>query len=109
MSDNDRIVLKTILEQNRGELSTELTDSEYFEVFAAEQVLKKFDLSYEEIQTGVVGASLDGGFDSIHLFVNGSLVNDDTEIGIGAFSRDLSIDLHITQAKLETGIGVPYA
>ena len=79
MSDNDRIVLNTILEQNRAELASELIDSEYFEIFAAEQVLKEFDLSYEEIQTGVVGASLDGGIDSIHLFVSGSLINEDTE------------------------------
>jgi len=40
----------------------------------AEQVLKEFDLSYEEIQTGVVGASRDGGIDSIHVFMNGRII-----------------------------------
>ncbi len=61
MSDNDRIVLKNILERNRTELTSDLSESQYFEVFAAEQVLKDFDLSYDEILTGVVGAGGDGG------------------------------------------------
>ena len=101
MSENDRIVLKTILKQNTTELVADLSDSDYFEVFAAEQVLKNFDLSYEEIQAGVVGASGDGGIDSIHIFANGSLIQEDTEIS--DFGRNITIDLCIVQAKLETG------
>ena len=103
MSDNDRIVLNTILEQNRREMAQELSINEYFEVFAAEQVLKEYDLSYEEITMGRVGAGGDGGIDSIHLFVNGSLIQEDTETGPENFGKKLTIELHIIQAKLENG------
>ena len=85
MSDNDRIVLNTVLEQNRKELAPDQSINEYFEIFAAEQVLKQYDLSYEEIIEGRVGAGGDGGIDSIHLFVNGSLIQEDTETGTDNF------------------------
>jgi hypothetical protein len=103
MSDNDRIVLNTVLEQNRKELAPDQSINEYFEIFAAEQVLKQYDLSYEEIIEGRVGAGGDGGIDSIHLFVNGSLIQEDTETGTDNFGKKLIIELHIVQAKLENG------
>ena len=37
--------------------------------------------------------------------MNGSLIQEDTEIGIDNFGRNLTIDLHIIQAKLEAGFG----
>lgn len=40
MSNNDQIILDTVLKQQREQLAPDVSDSEFFEVFAAEQALK---------------------------------------------------------------------
>jgi hypothetical protein len=55
MSENDRIVLKAVLAEQKAAKAPELSDNAYFEIFTAEHILKDFDLSYDEIQSGQVG------------------------------------------------------
>jgi len=57
MSNNDQIILDKTLEQQRAERAPHLEPDKYFELFVAEQLLKHFDLSYDEIEPGLV----DGG------------------------------------------------
>ena len=68
---NDRILLDEVLEQERAARAPGMSPSTYFELFATEQVLKDYDLSDEEIDSGVVGDGGDGGIDSIYACVNG--------------------------------------
>lgn len=97
MSANDRIILDKILEQSQQELAAQLTAAKYFEIFTAEQILKDYDLSYDEIESGIVGDGGDGGVDSLYLFVNGELVQDDTETSM--LRKNVSVELFIIQAK----------
>ena len=53
MSSNDQIILDQILEQQRAERAPHLTANKYFELFVAEQLLKHYDLSYDEIESGM--------------------------------------------------------
>jgi hypothetical protein len=78
-----------------------MSDVDYFELFAAEQVLKDYDLSYDELQDGVVGDGGDGGIDSLHVFINGDLLHEDTDLA--TFRGDIAIEVHITQAKRSAG------
>lgn len=80
MSANDRIILDKVLEQKHQELAPELAPSKFFEIFTAEQILKDYDLSYDELESGIVGDGGDGGADSLYLFLNGELVQDDTDL-----------------------------
>ena len=68
MSTNDRILLDKILDQGRKEQSRELPPDKYFELFTANQILKDFDLSYDEIDSGIVDGTRDGGIDSAYFF-----------------------------------------
>ena len=97
MSTNDRIVLDKILEQKRSEIAPSLSQSHFFELFTASEVVKDYDLSYEEIESGIVGDGGDGGVDAIYLFANGDLVHDDTDIG--ALKKSVTIELILIQAK----------
>lgn len=97
MSANDRIILDKILEQKQQELAPQLSASKYFEIFTAEQILKDYDLSYDEIESGIVGDGGDGGVDSLYLFLNGELVQDDTDTS--TFKKNIAIDLILIQAK----------
>jgi hypothetical protein len=74
LTTNDQIILQQILEQQRAELAPSLSLPQYFEIFAPEQVLKDFDLSYDELESGIVGDGGDGGVDGLYVFVNGALV-----------------------------------
>lgn len=64
MSANDQIILYSILKEKQKVIAPNYSESEYFEIFTAEEILKDFDLSYEEIQAGIIGGGADGGIDS---------------------------------------------
>jgi hypothetical protein len=97
MSTNDQIILNDTLDQYRREIAPELSDSAYFEIFTSEQILKDFDLSYDEIISGIVDGGGDGGIDSLYLLINGEHIVEDTEFD--KFKGDISIELHIIQSK----------
>ena len=79
MPKNDRILLDGILEKSQKEIDPEAKPSDFFEYFTAEQVLKDFNLSSDEIESGLVGGGQDGGIDAIYLFVDDELVREDDE------------------------------
>src|ERR1700691_2802289 len=80
MSNNDQIILDKTLEQQRAERAPHLAPDKYFELFVAEQLLKHFDLSYDEIEPGLVDGGGDGGIDGFFVLVNGELVREDTDL-----------------------------
>jgi AIPR protein len=101
MVSNDRIILDEVLKQRQVEVDPEASTSGFFELFSAEQILKDFDLSYEEIESGLVGDGGDGGIDGIYLFVNGELVQEDADYA--HLRRNISLDLFIIQSKTSLG------
>ena len=105
MPTNDQTILRQLLADQKTRLAPDMTDADFFEVFVAEQVLKDYDVSYDDLQDGLVGGSGDGGIDSIHLFVNGDLIHEDTDLAI--FKGDIRLDVYITQAKRSTGFDEP--
>ena len=101
--DNNQIILETLIEQNRAELYPEYTINEYFHLFVTEQVLKDQELSYDEIEEGIVDNGGDGGIDSIYTFVNQQLIQRDTELIDG--KRNSVIDVYILQSKNVNSFG----
>ena len=80
MPNNDQILLTEILRQEAEDFEESLTESDFFEFYSANQLLKEFELSYDEIKAGIAGDSLDGGADSIYVFVNGDLIKEDSNV-----------------------------
>jgi AIPR protein len=101
MASNDRIILDEVLKQRQAEVDPSASPSHFFELFSAEQVLKDFDLSYDEIESGLVGDGGDGGIDGIYLFVNGELVQEDTDCA--HLKKNITLDLYIIQSKTSAG------
>jgi len=101
MPTNDQIILRQYLAARKCELAPELAEASYFELFAAEQVLKDYDLSYDEIEAGMVGKGGDGGIDSVHIFINGDLLHEDSDVDM--YRGEISIEVHIIQAKQSDG------
>ncbi|MCP3055085.1 AIPR family protein [Aurantimonas marianensis] len=101
MADNSQQILNDVLSQQRQDVIPDVSEQDYFEVFCAEQVLKDFDLSYDEIQAGIVDGEHDGGVDSVYAFVNGELIYEDFDTT--PFKKDVRIELHIIQSKTSGG------
>ncbi|UOQ53709.1 AIPR family protein [Hymenobacter cellulosivorans] len=94
---NDQVILEQIVKEKCAESGNEISITEYFEIYTASEILKDFDLSYDDIKYGIVGDGGDGGIDSMFTFLNGELVKEDTEININQKKND--IELILIQAK----------
>lgn len=101
MALNDRIILDEILRARQADVAPDANPAEYFELFTAEQILKDFDLSYDEIESGLIGDGGDGGVDSMYVFVNGELVQEDPDYSY--LKKNISIDVVIIQSKTAAG------
>ena len=101
MPDNSQHLLDDILTQQRQRVAPMLSEQDYFELFCAEQLLKDFGLSYEELRSGIVDGEHDGGMDCIFAFVNGELVREDFDPL--PYKKDVRIELHILQSKTAAG------
>jgi hypothetical protein len=103
MADNNQIILETMINQNKDTLYPEISADDYFHFFVTEQVLKDQELSYDEIEEGIVDNGGDGGIDSIYTFVNNHLVQRDSDLIDG--KRNSIIDVYIIQSKNVSGFG----
>ena len=89
MLNNDIKLLDYKLNQRKVESEISLTESEIFEIFSFEQILKNYDLSYDQLQTGLVDNGDDGGIDGFFVFLNGELLDEDFEISTGTLALRL--------------------
>ena len=78
-----------------------LPSSDFFELFATNQILKDFDLSYDEIASGIVDNGGDGGIDAVYVFVNGELLTEDFDLSMRR--KNIEIELALIQAKTSAG------
>ena len=101
MVTNDRIILDEVLKQGLSQVDPSTNPSSYFEFFTAEQILKDYDLSDDEIDSGLVGDGGDGGIDAIYLLVNGELVQEDQDYS--HLKSDIAINLIVIQSKTKSG------
>ena len=97
MGNNDRLILDQIFQSKKKEVADELTDNEYFELFTAEEILKEYDLSYDDILDGNTGAGRDGGIDGIYFFINEELIQEDTDFS--KFPNKSKFEAHVIQSK----------
>lgn len=79
MAKNDVVLIDGILKDyNKSD-----DIGENFEKFSVEQILKDYDLSEDELDTGTVDGRDDGGIDYIYYFINNRIVNDVDDVSCG--------------------------
>jgi hypothetical protein len=102
-NNNDVIILKSILDKKRQELANTLSQDEYFEIFAFEQLLKDYDLSYDELLSNQVDGKDDGGIDGFFIFLNNEILNEDLDSG--NIKKNPLIEVYLIQAKTSSSFG----
>lgn len=71
-----------------------------FEYYSIEQFLRPYGLSDSQLQSGLIGASQDGGVDAFYMLVNGELVDAETELDP---KEENKVSVIIAQSKEGTG------
>lgn len=104
MSRNNQVLVDQIIRQEFTNNKNYIKEDDFFEFFTASQILRSYDLTYDQIEDGLCGSSLDGGADSIYIFVNGDLICEDDNID-DKFKRNVDIELVIIQSKNERSFG----
>lgn len=101
---NDQLLIREYIKQQYATLQFP-DQSSYFEFLAASQALREYDLSDEEIETGLTGGGNDGGCDGLYLFFNDVLTGEDFIDNLGSIPREATLNIVIVQAKNELGFG----
>ncbi|WKV50787.1 AIPR family protein [Dickeya fangzhongdai] len=104
MSKNNQVLIEQIIKQEHSVNSSYKSEDDFFEFFTASQILRDYDLSYDQIEDGICGNTLDGGVDSMYIFVNGDLICGDENID-DRYKRNADIELVIIQSKNERSFG----
>ncbi len=100
MPSNQKLILDTLLGQRKAEYNDRLSDADYFEVFASEQILKDYELSLEEVEEGITGNGNDGGIDAIYVFANSDLIRLDADLL--AQKRNIQLEVVLIQSKVSS-------
>jgi hypothetical protein len=97
MAKNDTILLDGILDDRVIQKLPSDKRDEVFEFFSIEQILKDFNLSKDEIISGLIDGRNDGGIDAFYIIVNGHLLIDPESFFWPRTSTEL--DVHVITCK----------
>ena len=97
MAKNDVVLLDSIIDERLAEQLPSNKRDEVFEYFVFEQILKDFDLSRDEIESGWIDGQNDGGIDGFYVFINGRLLQDPASFFWPKINA--SIDIRIVTCK----------
>jgi hypothetical protein len=98
---NEKILLDAIIDKRKADQAAEIDDADFFEIFTAENILKQEALTYEELESGIVGAGGDGGLDAVFFLADGRLVREDTQAD--DFKKRPTFEAYFIQAKRTEG------
>ena len=96
----ERVVLEEVLKQLKAQRAPTLSMDKYFEVFCVDQLMKDFDLTYEDISAGTFDGANDGGIDWAYLLLNGAIVNMDEDVTLPS-AGEIELLLVVGQSKNE--------
>lgn len=76
MARNDVVLLDSLVTKARPQLGQTWDESELFELFSFDQILKDYEPSYEELESGWTDGSDDGGIDGFYVLIDGKVATD---------------------------------
>ena len=95
---NNQILIRECIKQEFEDSSGYSDLDSFFEHFAISELLKNYNVSDDEVDTGNTGGGNDGGCDGIYLFLNDELVSPDQIESLSA-PKGSTLKLFIIQVK----------
>lgn len=102
MGANDVVLLEDMVERSRRETDG-FNPAEQEAYFVSAHYLTKYRPSHDDLLSGIVDGTRDGGVDAIHIFANGFYLRDG--VNIAALGRNPQLDLVLIQVKNTRGFG----
>jgi hypothetical protein len=108
VSNNENVLIDGFIAAAQKERDKPLSPAVAFETFSAQMVLRDRNLTDEEIEQGRVGGGMDGALDGVYVFLDGDLLDEDSEVFADEFlpksiRKNADLTLWLIQAKEETG------
>ena len=100
---NNQLLIRELVKQEYPN-SAYKDEADFFGFFSTSQILKEYDLSDQEVESGLVGGGNDGGCDAVYMFFNGTLVCEDMIDNIVA-SKEAKLEMMIVQSKNTLSFG----
>ena len=103
-STNARTLLMRIFKAWHSENLPSHSEGAAFEIFASDLVLRSYGLASEDIRAGIVGGGQDGAIDSVYVFFDDNLIDEDSDVvdptsKPSEFGQDRLLELWIIQTK----------
>ncbi len=102
MGANDVVLLEDMVERSRRETAG-YNSAEQEAYFVSSHYLNRYRPSHDDVLSGIVDGTRDGGIDAIHIFANGYYLRDD--VNVAALGRNPQLDLVLIQVKNTRGFG----
>lgn len=101
---NSQLLLQEIIRQEYTANNQFASQDMFFEFFAANQVLKRYMLSNEELENGLIGGGNDGGCDAVYVLLNDEVITADQVESLDC-PKGSSLQFIIIQAKNTSRFG----
>lgn len=102
MGANDVVLLEDMVERSRRETDG-LNAAEQDAYFVSSHYLTRYRPSHDDVLSGIVDGTGDGGIDALHIFANGYYLRDG--VNVAALGRNPQLDLVLVQVKNTRGFG----
>lgn len=96
---NEQVLVKQFFKGDFEEQTSYDNEGSFFEYVAVDKVLAHYDMTVDEIESGLVGRSRDGGCDGIYIFLNGRIIREDELCFSKMINRESSVQIYIIQSK----------
>ena len=96
---NDLTLLNIIFNEYYKELEDSYNEDGAFELFVADNYLKKYDPSYEELEAGLIGGERDWGVDGFYLAIEETLISSYDDFKDMRINRNDTVHAYIFQFK----------
>jgi AIPR protein len=103
-STNARTLLMRIFQAWQADTIPSYQKGAAFEIFTSDLVLRPYGLALDEIRAGIVGGGQDGAIDSVYVFFDDNLIDEDSDVvdpsrKPNAFGQDRLLELWVIQTK----------
>jgi hypothetical protein len=101
MAKNDIVLLDSLIAKARLRFDPTLDDSEVFELFSFEQVLKSYEPAVDDLESGWTDGGNGGGIDGFFIYVDQRPATPDSPEY--ALRRNPSLNVHVISSRRSTG------
>lgn len=103
---NEVVLINNLISDAQKRREIPLSDSQAFEAFSIENILKNRNLTDSDLEDGRIGGGGDGALDGIFVFHDGFLLQEDSELldenyEVASVRKNFDLELVLIQAKKE--------